>query len=442
MANLTISENKFQQTFTITTAVGARLQLSTSGTYNNKDIDVTFTPQIGSVSPQATVITTSPVISVSSNGVISAANSATGITSSVVNPGWVDSVSNGNVYISGTALYTMDLGHLNVGGATVEAVAGYYPNNVSATIATGQVKTPATSISLTPSINNTVTSTGYVVSVSAVQSITPIVTTAGYITNEDAIAGNIVISGAATIAASTLSSSTVTPHPTNLQSVTIGAGYYPSQRTITINAMSSGTKANVSSEGSVTTTPSVTIGGDTNMVTSSSAVYYFTRTGVANNGVVQTKYKNTQAGYLNSFSATASGTVTVTPSKTADATIYIPTATITPSFSGGALNVSATQNNIELAETNEDNNGVKVTLNSNRAATSLTNTITAGYIAASNPTASYAASSTSKDYYVKGITLQKPTSGTSTFYLTFPNGTNDTITFHFEIDASGNVTIS
>jgi hypothetical protein len=31
----------------------------------------------------------------------------------------------------------MDLGHLNVGGATVEAVAGYYPNNVSATIATG-----------------------------------------------------------------------------------------------------------------------------------------------------------------------------------------------------------------------------------------------------------------------------------------------------------------
>jgi hypothetical protein len=50
--------------------------------------------------------------------------------------------------------------------------------------------------------------------------------------------------------------------------------------------MSSGTKANVSSEGSVTTTPSVTIGGDTNMVTSSSAVYYFTRTGVANNGVV------------------------------------------------------------------------------------------------------------------------------------------------------------
>ena len=88
------------------------------------------------------------------------------------------------------------------------------------------------------------------------------------------------------LAQSRLSTSNITPLPTTTQIAAISPGYYHTTRTIAIGPMSAGTKATVSSEGAVTTAPSVTIGGDTNMVTANSGTYYFTRTGVANNGTV------------------------------------------------------------------------------------------------------------------------------------------------------------
>ncbi len=207
--------------------------------------------------------------------------------------------------------------------------------------------------------------------------------------------------------------------------------------------MSLGTKANISSSGTITTTPTVTISGTCTMaISEDSTPYYFTRTGSVSDGIIQTKYSNTTAGYANVFSTTNGNTVIVTPNKTEDATIYIPAATTTSSFSGGKINFTNNSSNIELVNSDTDNNNIKVSLRATRAATSLTNTITAGYIPATAIAASYASTYADGDYYVKGITLAKPTSGTATFYLTFPNGDDDTMTFHFEIDASGNVTIS
>ena len=39
------------------------------------------------------------------------------------------------------------------------------------------------------------------------------------------------------------------------------------------------------------------------------------------------------------------------------------------------------------------------------------------------------------------VTLGVPSSGTNIFYITVPNGANDTVTFTFTVDTNGNTTI-
>lgn len=45
-------------------------------------------------------------------------------------------------------------------------------------------------------------------------------------------------------------------------------------------------------------------------------------------------------------------------------------------------------------------------------------------------------------YSIPGMVLPKPSSGTTTFYVTVPNGSNGTVTFHFSVDTNGNTTIT
>lgn len=45
-------------------------------------------------------------------------------------------------------------------------------------------------------------------------------------------------------------------------------------------------------------------------------------------------------------------------------------------------------------------------------------------------------------YYINGVTLTAPSSGTRSFTITVPNGSNDPITFNFTVDANGNTTIT
>jgi len=97
--------------------------------------------------------------------------------------------------------------------------------------------------------------------------------------------------------------------------------------------------AAIGSEGSVTTAPSVTISGTTNMTTvSGSSKYYFTRSSSSQNGTVQTKYKVTTAGYAPVTAATNDGTINVAPTVTADAQINIPTASGAISLTAGSGN--------------------------------------------------------------------------------------------------------
>lgn len=67
---------------------------------------------------------------------------------------------------------------------------------------------------------------------------------------------------------------------------------------------------------------------------------------------------------------------------------------------------------------------------------------------ASNVTFSGTTISVAAGYYpsavskaISGVTIQKPSSGTNTFSITVPDGSG-TITFVFNVDSSGNVTIT
>lgn len=228
----------------------------------------------------------------------------------------------------------------------------------TATAKDGSASTPATTITANPTLSTTKETNGYKMSVSKTQDVTPSVS-AGWVSS--GTKGTITVSGSAYVAAAVLGS-----------------------------------------EGSVSTAPSVTIGGTTNMTTATSGTYYFTRTGVANNGTVQTKYKATTAGYTPTVSATNGGTVTVTPGKTADATVYIPTAVGSVTMTAGAGSV--TGSNAVLSNTNTS--GVSV---SGKGSVSATGKVTtAGYSPKNDNFASGAStSSNTATQYITGITLGK-----------------------------------
>lgn len=135
--------------------------------------------------------------------------------------------------------------------------------------------------------------------------------------------------------------------------------------------------------------------------------------------------------------------------KDIDLTFNVQSAS-TLNFTGGGLNNQAadlsTQTNV-TTNTSTNNSGVSITCRgkAGRAAVTYTNTTGGWFDAHSSATTASSAVSqqtwAGTTYYIDGVTLQKPSSGTRTFDITVPNGASDTITFHFVVDSSGNTTI-
>ena len=119
--------------------------------------------------------------------------------------------------------------------------------------------------------------------------------------------------------------------------------------------------------------------------------------------------------------------------------------TVTPRFSGGTLtgsSATATLTNIETSTT--DVSGVKLQAKASANRSSMLYSVSAGYI--NSRTNSTAISSSSKSwsgttYYLSGVTLETPESGTREFSITVPNGEAGSLTFRFITDADGNTTI-
>ena len=235
----------------------------------------------------------------------------------------------------------------------------------------------------------------------------------------------------------------ITPDPTSQLGPYYGATY--------IKAMSAGTTANITTEARVTIAPIVTIGGSTNMTTASSGTYYFTRTGTAIDGSVTPKWKNSVAGYAALNTAGTDGSsIPVTPTKTADATIYIPTTTGTVTMTPGVGICSYTTaiNAVVNTSTGDPGSGVCVTFTGS-GKVSATVGVTAGYTPkntsfATGPSTTSQTKNTTA--WITGVTLTKG----KTFSITVPNGAlnsdgtnNSTVTFVFTVanDNTGNVTI-
>lgn len=136
-----------------------------------------------------------------------------------------DKMLSGNTAYSNGVKYTGTIAtkaasDMTASGATVTAPAGYYATAASKSVASGSAATPATTISVTPTITVN-SSTGLITaSVSGSQSVTPTVS-AGYVSS--GTSGTVSVSGSDTEQLTTKAAATITPSTSNQ---TIAAGQY------------------------------------------------------------------------------------------------------------------------------------------------------------------------------------------------------------------------
>lgn len=130
-----------------------------------------------------------------------------------------------------------------------------------------------------------------------------------------------------------------------------------------------------------------------------------------------------------------------------DIEIIVNVTAASPSFTGGALtNKEATVTTNNMTTSSSNTSGISITPkgNAGRAAVTYNNAVNGWVTAASGATASAAISKTSSTQwsgntiYVTGVIL---TNGNS-FNITVPNGSSDSITFHFTVDSNGNTTVT
>lgn len=149
---------------------------------------------------------------------------------------------------------------VTVDGATVNIPYGYFKSSVQKSVASGSATTPATTITVNPSLATTYTSgSGYKMTVSKTQSVTPSVS-AGYVSS--GTAGTITVSGSAYVPQSSTGSATASTTDTATRNIgygqqtTIGAGYYPNNR-IVRNSVAAGSAKTPAD--TITATNTVTI---------------------------------------------------------------------------------------------------------------------------------------------------------------------------------------
>lgn len=138
-------------------------------------------------------------------------------------------------------------------------------------------------------------------------------------------------------------------------------------------------------------------------------------------------------------------TYTATKADGTKITGSMPTAQFTGTIEGGTLTPVGTVNNITTSGgLNTYNNNIYVYYGaSGTDITCRPTATTGGYIQTNGslPIIMRGGSAVYSYMYLQGVTLTAPQSGTSQFDITVPNG-ESTITFHFSVDSSGNVTIT
>jgi len=127
-----------------------------------------------------------------------------------------------------------------------------------------------------------------------------------------------------------------------------------------------------------------------------------------------------ETGSVGSASATITGSNTVTPSA---------------SLSGSNAQLSDINNGVSVTATGGGSASASATASTNAAG------YAAGGATLGTGTLSASSTTTTATKYISGVILTAPSSGSRSFTVTVPNG-NSTIIYIFNVDSSGNVTIS
>ena len=129
-------------------------------------------------------------------------------------------------------------------------------------------------------------------------------------------------------------------------------------------------------------------------------------------------------------------------------TEYFKILTASPAFTGGALSgktATASATNATISDsTNNSGVAIQASGGATRGAVTYDGAAEGWIDKDSGDTALAAASAetwTGTTYYINGVTLTAPSTGTRTFAVTLPNGTNDTITLTITVDSGGNWSI-
>lgn len=416
----------------------------------------------GSASMAATGFTASPsttdyyvTLSTSAGSVKAKATGGTAgyVTSSTTNETAATSVAvNGNntkLYIpaaaivgsstNATATTTVEPGTVSIANNTT-SVSGKTRIDAAPATGTSGISTYYIAVKATAAANTTGTTS----SISGSGSAT--VTTAGYAPSN--LTGSVSVSGTATAKTSAKDSSV---YYIPLASAAISASGTASATTTvapgTVSVAKQSTPSGVTNAAS----------GDATTTAPSSGVYVAVKaTAAANTTGTTSSISGTAsatcgtAGWAATTltgSGSVTGTATAKTSAKDSSVTYVPITTATPAFKGGAVSGTATASSSAASlSTSTNNSGITIA-----AAASATravvqyNTAVNGWVSKAASADAYAASGatalTGTTYYLNGVTLTAPTSGTRSFSITVPNGSS-TATFVFNVDTSGNVTIT
>ena len=150
---------------------------------------------------------------------------------------------------------------------------------------------------------------------------------------------------------------------------------------------------------------------------------------------------DTSTGVVTATSTVTAGFVSAgTPSQTLN--LGLAATTITGNNNVDTT-VTMTGSNVTLSDSD---NGISVTSvgSSTGSAYPVATVSTAGYAALNGEIGSATLTGSDSDTlvkYISGVTITAPQSGTNSFSITVPDG-NSTVTFVFNVDSSGNVTVT
>lgn len=269
MPKLNASASKFTETLTISKRDNTKVTINTTNTFVDKDIELTLNVRHGAVEPKSAVVSSGLSPTDNSNGGINIysemgagvatepttgyfiAVNTTGTTQNTVSTaGWMPQGDLASISTSNITYYPIDEGEVTVTGGGLVASTGN-TSLVSSGLFNGTDYDTTNKIDITSQVTE---ATGYYKLVASGsgqvvrQAITKQVTDSGYVhaqasstnvSNQTSLSSNTA-TAEYYIKQSTLSANDITPATTS-QTVTIGAGYWPTNRTVNIAAMTQGT---------------------------------------------------------------------------------------------------------------------------------------------------------------------------------------------------------